>query len=99
MFVRFVLPVAAVTLLLGMASESYAQESPSTQVRPAQMPQAGPCDELLRAVEIEMPNAVGLRVHAAQEDIRDARELCNSGQEEEGSALLRGVLDSVHEGG
>lgn len=99
MSVRFVLPVAAVALTLGIVGESYAQGSSSTQVRPAQMPQASECDELLRAVEIEMPGAVGLRVAAAQRDIREAQELCNSGHPEEGIPLLRGVLDSVHEGG
>ena len=99
MFVRFVLPVAAVALTLGMVGGSYAQDSSSTQVRPAQMPQQSRCDELLQAVEIEMPSAVGLRVADAQADIREAQELCNSGQEEEGIAILQGVLSSVHEGG
>ena len=46
-----------------------------------------------------MPSAVGLRVPNAQKDIAEARELCNSGQPAEGEAMLRGVLDSVHEGG
>jgi hypothetical protein len=99
MFVRFVLPVAAVALTLGVAGQSHAQSSSPTQVRPAQAPQATECDELLRAVEIEMPGAVGLRVASAQKDIQEARELCNSGQPEEGIPLLRGVLSSVHEGG
>jgi hypothetical protein len=99
MSVRFVLPVAALALTLGMAGESYAQGSSSTQVRPAQMPQASECDELMQQVEIEMPSAVGLRVAAAQSDIEEARELCNSGQPREGAAILRGVLNDVHEGG
>jgi hypothetical protein len=98
MFVRFVLPVAAVALTLGMVGESHAQSSSPAQVRPAQA-QATECDELLRAVEAEMPGAVGLRVAAAQRDIREAQELCNSGRAEEGIPLLRGVLSSVHEGG
>ena len=46
-----------------------------------------------------MPGAVGLRVADARKDIQEAQELCNSGHPEEGIALLRGVLDSVHEGG
>jgi hypothetical protein len=99
MSVRFVLPVAAVVLALGMMGEGYAQGTSSTQIRPAQAPQASRCDELLQAVEIEMPSAVGLRVAAAQKDIREARELCNSGREEEGIPILQGVLNSVHEGG
>ncbi len=53
----------------------------------------------MRAVEIEMPGAVGLRVADARKDIQEAQELCNSGHPEEGIPLLRGVLDSVHEGG
>jgi hypothetical protein len=53
----------------------------------------------MRAVDIEMPSAVGMRVAAAQSDIREAQELCSSGREQEGIAILRGVLDSVHEGG
>ncbi len=40
MSVRFVLPVAAVALMLGIAGGSYAQSSSPTQVRPAQTPQA-----------------------------------------------------------
>ena len=99
MSVRLVLAVAAAALTLGMVSGSNAQSPSPTQVRPAQMPRGGACDELLREVEVEMPRAVGLRVPAAREDIREARELCNSGQEEEGMAILHGVLNSVHEGG
>jgi hypothetical protein len=96
---RFVLPVAAAALTLGMVGASYAQDPSSTEVRPAQMPAPSRCDELLQAVEIEMPNALGLRVADAQSDVQEARELCNSGQEEEGAAILQGVLNDVHEGG
>jgi hypothetical protein len=46
-----------------------------------------------------MPSAVGLRAHDARDDINEARQLCNSGQEQEGMAILRGVLNDVHEGG
>jgi hypothetical protein len=98
MSLRFVLPAAAVALTLGMGSEIYAQDSSSSQVRPAQMPSSR-CDELLREVQIELPNAVGLRVADAQSDIREAQELCNSGNPEEGISILRGVLSYVHEGG
>ena len=99
MTVRFPLPATAVALTLAMAAGGCAQSPSSTEVRPAQMPSGGPCDDLLREVEAEMPSAVGLRVHDARSDIREARELCNSGQEEEGREILRGVLSSVHEGG
>ncbi len=99
MTARFPLPAAAVALTLALAAGGCAQDLATSEVRPAQMPSGGPCDDLLRAVEAEMPSAVGLRVHAARADINEARELCNSGQEEEGRAILRGVLGSVHEGG
>jgi hypothetical protein len=97
MNVRLLLPVGALALALGAASDGHAQSSSATKVRPAQMPR-GACDELLRAVEIEMPSAV-LGVHDARRDISEAQELCNSGQEQEGMALLRGVLGSIYEGG
>jgi hypothetical protein len=96
MNVRLLLPVAAVALALGVVSDGHAQSS-SSQVRPAQMPR-GACDELLRAVEIEMPSAV-LRVHDARRDFSEAQELCRSGQEQEGISILRGVLGSIYEGG
>jgi hypothetical protein len=99
MALRFALPVAAVALTLGMAGEIYAQSSSSTQMRPAQAPAPTRCDELLQQVEIEMPSTLGLRVAAAQSDIQEARELCSSGQEDEGAAILQGVLNDMHEGG
>ena len=46
-----------------------------------------------------MPSAVGLRVANAEKNVQEARELCNSGQANEGRAMLRGVLSDVHEGG
>jgi hypothetical protein len=99
MALRFVLSVAAVALMLGMAGEISAQDSSSTQVRPAQAPVPSRCDQLLQQVEIEMPSALGLRLAAAQSDVQDARELCSSGQENEGAAILQGVLNDMHEGG
>jgi hypothetical protein len=48
-------------------------------------------------VEIEMPTAIGSRIADAQSDVREARELCNSGHSEEGIPMLRGVLNSLHE--
>jgi hypothetical protein len=93
---RVLVSAAAVALTLGVGGESYAQSSSSTRVRPAQMPRASGCDQLMRAVEIEMPTAAGLTVPDAQRDIREAQELCNSGQEAEGMSILRGVLNSLH---
>lgn len=98
--VRSVLPGAAVALALAAVSGCSAQGSSSpAQVRQAQAPQPTRCNELLRAAEVEMPNAVSFRVAGAREDIREARELCNSGQEEEGVTILQGVLNDLHEGG
>jgi hypothetical protein len=98
MSLRFVLPLAAVALTLGMASETYAQDSSSTRVRPAQMPAASRCDDLLRAVEIELPNAA-VRVADARKGYQEAQELCNSGRSGEGIPILREILNSVYEGG
>jgi hypothetical protein len=96
---RFFLPAVTAALALAAVSGCSSQPSSTAQVRPAQMSARSDCDQLLSQVEIEMPSAVGLRVAAARSDIQEARELCNSGQPEEGAAMLRGVLESVHEGG
>jgi hypothetical protein len=93
---RVLVSAAALALTLGVGGESYAQTSSSAQVRPAQMPRASGCDQLMRAVEIEMPTAAGVRVLDAQRETREAQELCNSGQEAEGMSMLRGVLNSLH---
>ena len=94
--VRSVLSVAVAALALAAGGCS-SHDSSTAQVRPAQMPRQSQCDQLLRAVEIEMPTAMGSRIADAQSDVREARELCHSGQPEEGSAMLRGVLNSLHE--
>ena len=94
---RLLLPVGALVLTLGAVSDGLAQSSSPTQIRPAQMPR-GACDPLLRAVEIEMPTAV-LWVQDARRDVSEAQELCRSGHEQEGMAMLRGVLGSIYEGG
>jgi hypothetical protein len=98
MSLRFALPLAAVALTLGMASEINAQDTSSLRVRPAQMPVASRCDNLLRAVEIELPNAA-VGVADARKDYQEAQELCNSGRPDEGIPILRGILNSVQEGG
>jgi hypothetical protein len=97
MSVRSVLPAAAIALVVGTLSGCSTQESSSAEVRPAQMSQLSECDQLARQVENQMPTAVGYRVPAAQADLREARELCNSGQSEEGVAILRGVLIDMNE--
>ena len=96
--VRSVLSVAVAALALAAVSACSAHDDSSTaQVRPAQMPQQSQCDRLLRAVEIEMHTAIGSRVADAQSDVREARELCNSGHPDEGIPMLRSVLNSLHE--
>jgi hypothetical protein len=98
MLVRLVLPMVAVGLAVIAPGQVAAQSAPSTQIRPAQRVEPSPCDDLVRRVEINMPTAAALRVSDAQEDLREARELCNSGQSEQGTALLRDILGYIHEG-
>jgi hypothetical protein len=45
-----------------------------------------------------MPSAVHIRIPAAQEDLRQARELCNSGRAQEGRAVLRQILGYMYDG-
>lgn len=97
MLMRSILPVAAIALAAGALSGCSTEGSSSAQVRPAQMSQASECDLLARQVEQRMPTAVGYRLPAAQADLREARELCNSGQSEEGVAILRGTLTDMNE--
>jgi type IV pilus biogenesis protein CpaD/CtpE len=95
--VRSVLPVAVAALALAAVGGCSSHDSSAAQVRPAQMARQSQCDQLLRAVEIELPTAIGSRIADAQSDVAEARELCNSGHPEEGIPLLRGVLNSLHE--
>lgn len=103
--VRFVSPVAAVALAFGAVSGCSStdsnrwaeQSSSSVEMRPAQMAARSECEELERRVEIGMPSAFGLHVRDAQEDLAEARELCNSGRTDEGAEMLRGILDYMHE--
>jgi hypothetical protein len=96
MSLRIVVPVVALTLAM---VGGCAQNSFSTQMRLAQAPAEGRCDQLLRQVEIEMPMTVAARVAATRAEVQEARELCNSGQPEEGISILRGVLRSTREAG
>jgi hypothetical protein len=96
--VRFVLPVAALWLAVIASGPLAAQGSSPAQIRPAQVPEAGPCEALMQQVEDRMPTAVGFRLHDVQDDLSEAQELCNSGQPEEGNAILRGILSYMNEG-
>jgi hypothetical protein len=90
--------MAAVALALGAGAgctsnspAEIADDAGSTQVRPAQMA-TSECDELAQRVEGRMPTAKGYRVTYAQKDLQEARDLCHSGQTEEGKAILHGIL-------
>jgi hypothetical protein len=101
MSVRSILPVAAIALAVGAVGGCSTQESSSTQVRPAQMGQLSECDVLARQVEQRMPTAMATRVGGlshAEDDLREAQNLCRSGQPEEGATMLRGILDYMNEG-
>jgi hypothetical protein len=101
MLMRSVLPIAAIALAVGAVSGCSTQESPSAQVRPAQMSQLSECDLLARQVQQRMPTAMATRVGGlshAQDDLREAQGLCRSGQEEEGATMMRGILDYMNEG-
>jgi hypothetical protein len=98
MRVRLVLPVAAIGLaLIAPGRQVAAQGSPSTQIRPAQVTETGQCDDLLQRVEARMSTALALHVRSAAAGLRQAQELCNSGQPEQGIPILMGVLGSMND--
>jgi hypothetical protein len=97
MSVRFALPVIAVGLAVIAPGQLAAQGASSTQVRPAQETAPGPCDALMREVESAIPSGVAFRVHDAQQDLRQAQDLCNSGQSAQGNAMLRQILGYIRE--
>jgi hypothetical protein len=94
---RFVLPLAAVGLMLVASGEAAAQASSSTQVRPAQRVTENRCDELLQRVESGLATAKAFRVHGAQDDLREAQALCAGGETQEGMAILRETLRTMHQ--
>jgi hypothetical protein len=100
MAMRLVLPVAAAALALaavsGCSSDRAAQSSSATQVRPAQAA-SGQCDDLVRQVESRMPTAAVYRVPGARANLEEARQLCNSGQPQEGEAMLRQILGVMNQ--
>jgi hypothetical protein len=93
---RFVLPLAAVSLTLVASGEAGAQASSPTQVRPAQVTESR-CDELLQRVESGLATAKAGRVHGAQDDLREAQELCAAGGTREGMDILRETLRTMHQ--
>jgi hypothetical protein len=98
MHVRFVLPVAAIGLaLIAPSYQLAAQGSQVTQIRPAQVTETGQCDDLLQRVEARMSTALALNVRSASADLRQAQELCDSGQPEQGIPVLMGVLGYMND--
>jgi hypothetical protein len=97
MSIRSVLAMVAGGLAVIASGQLAAQGSSSSQIRPAQVAE-GPCDDLIQQVEDGMPTAVHIRIPDAQSDLREARELCNSGQSQEGRAILRQILGYMYDG-
>ena len=96
--VRSVLPVAAlVWALIASGCQSAPHGSPSTQTRPAQVNETSPCDDLLQQVEARMSTALAFKARSAAAGLAQAQELCNSGQPEQGSAILMRVRGSMND--
>ena len=98
MHVRFVLSVAAIALALVASGCQLAPHgSPSSQIRPAQVNATSQCDQLQQQVEARMSTAVAVKVPSATAGLGQAQELCNSGQPEQGIAILQRVLGSMND--
>ena len=95
---RFVLPVAAIGVaLIASGCQLAPHGSPSTQIRPAQVNETSQCDDLLQQVEARMSTALAFKVRSASASLRQAQELCNSGQPEQGMAILMRVRGSMND--
>jgi hypothetical protein len=95
---RFVLSVAAIGLaLITSGCQSAGQGSPPTQIRPAQVNETSQCDDLLQQVDARMSTALAFRVRSAAAGLRQAQELCNSGQPEQGMAILQRVRSYMND--
>ena len=98
MHVRFVLSVAAIGLALVASGCQLAPHgSPSSQIRPAQVNETSQCDDLLQQVEARMSTALAFKVRSAAAGLAQAQELCNSGQPEQGMAILMRVRGSMND--
>jgi hypothetical protein len=96
--VRFVLPAAAIGLaLIASGCQSVPHGSSSTQIRPAQVNETSQCDDLLQQVEARMSTALAFRVRSAAAGLQQAQELCNSGQPEQGMAILHRVRSYMND--
>jgi hypothetical protein len=95
---RFLLPMAAIGLALAASGcQSVPHGSSSTQIRPAQVNETSPCDDLLQQVEARMSTALAFRVHSAAADLQQAQEFCDSGQPEQGMAILHRVRSYMND--
>ena len=99
MSLRFALPVITVALAFGTVGgcssnggDHMAAQEPSTQVRPAQMTQMSQCDQLGREVAARLPTAKADKMPQAEADLRKAQGLCDSGQSDQATSILNGVL-------
>jgi hypothetical protein len=98
MRMRLVLPVAVTGLaLITQGCQLAAHGSPSTQIRPAQVNETSQCDDLLQQVDARMSTALAFRVRSAAAGLRQAQELCNSGQPEQGMAILQRVRSYMND--
>jgi hypothetical protein len=96
--VRFVLPVAAIGVALIASGCQLAPHGfPSTQIRPAQVNETSHCDDLLQQVEARMSTALAFKVRSAAASLRQAQELCNSGQSEQGIPILMRVRGTMND--
>lgn len=95
MSVRSLLPLAAVGLAL-IGPGQLAAQGASSQVRPAQSTAATECDVLVQRVETRMSTALAVKTPGANQDLQQARELCASGQPEQGIPILRGILSGMN---
>jgi hypothetical protein len=95
MSVRFMLPMAAAGLALIGSGQLAAQGTP-TQIRPAQGAQASQCEPLLEQVQSRMSTALAVNTPGAAASIREAQDLCNSGREAEGMAILHHLRSTMN---
>jgi hypothetical protein len=96
--VRFVLSVAAIGLaLIAAGCQLATQRYPATQIHPAQVNETSQCDNLLQQVEARMSTALAFKAKSAAADLAQAQELCNSGQPEQGTAILMRVRGSMND--
>jgi hypothetical protein len=83
--------------LLASGCQSDVERSPSSQVPAAQVNETTRCDDLSRQVEARMSTALAFKVRSAAASLREAQELCNSGQPEQAIPILTRILGSMND--